>query len=295
MNTFDFSFSSKNNKTSKNETKQKNSNEQVNFLLTSNQNKNKKNEKQNYQNEKKNNVNEKKNNQNEKGVVNYLTSVIGIANQKNSIPNEINSSKRHYFIGYKISNPEQIQLLTNLQKTCIQQYNLKNYYLNFQNDFITRFVYMGYLTPQVASKYMEHIMQPLCIEITKKFPKLVCNYTVVRPKFDKKSVNWMSLFYEDESHYLKKVILPFLEKMGIKPIFPKRYTNYQPMIDLIHFKENSIPKGSTIDVSIPSVSFEINHLSLLSAKPTKTKSGYQAVHDNLLYEEEQKYIFPFQG
>lgn len=282
MNIFD--FSSKNNKSSKN---QQNSNEQVNFLLTSNQNK--KNENKN-----KNTSNEKKNHKNEKGVVNYLTSVIGIANQKENIPQEMNSSKRHYFIGYKISNPEQIQLLTNLQKTCIQQYNLKNYYLNFQNDFITRFVYMGYLTPHVASKYMEHIMQPLCVEITKKFPVLKCNYTVVRPKFDKKSVNWMSLFYEDESHYLKKVIIPFLEKMGIKPIFPKRYTNYQPMIDLIHFQENSIPKGSTIDVSIPSASFEITHLSLLSAKPTKTKSGYQAVHDNLLYEEEQKYIFPFQ-
>ena len=107
--------------------------------------------------------------------------------------------------------------------------------------------------------------------------------------------NWFSVFYEDENNYLKNVIIPFLHDKGIHEIFPKRYTNFQPMIDLVHFKGNTIPRGGSIDVATPSMNFTLDHLSLISAKPTQSKMGYQAIHDNLSYEEEGKFYFPFSG
>ena len=67
------------------------------------------------------------------------------------------------------------------------------------------------------------------------------------------------------------------------------------MIDLVHFKGNSIQKGEKIQGNIPSSTFTINHLSLISARPTQTKMGYQAIHDNLSYEEEGKFTFEFKG
>jgi hypothetical protein len=117
---------------------------------------------------------------------------------------------------------------------------------------------------------------------------------VVRPKFDK-PVNWISLFYEDEKNVIKQVIIPFLHEKGIKEIFPKRYTNFQPMIDLVHFKGNSIQKGQKIQANLPTSTFTIDHLSLISARPTQSKAGYQAIHDNLSYEEEAKFTFTLKG
>ncbi len=246
-------------------------------------------------NQKSNQINNQKNEKsNDQGVLGFLTEAVGLTNKKNEIPANVNQTKRHYFIGNIIQNPQQIQELNSIQKEMISQYKLRDYYLNFNNQYVTRYVYMGYLTPSVATKYMEHIMTPLCQQITQKFASLQCHFTVVRPKFDK-PVNWISVFYEDEHHYLKQIIIPFLHEKGIKEIFPKRYTNFQPMIDLVHFKGNSIQKGQKIQANIPSTPFTIDHLSLISARPTQTKMGYQAIHDNLAYEEEAKFHFDFKG
>lgn len=224
-------------------------------------------------------------------VLNVIAETIGI---KESIPPSVSPSKRHYFIGYILQDQTQIQLLTNIQKELIAKYALRNYYLNFHNQFVTRYVYLGYLTQDVAVKYMDHIMSPLCTQVTKKFPILNCHYTKIRPKIEK-TVSWVSIFYDDQNQYLRNIIIPFLDKKGIQDIYPKRFTNYQPMIDLIHFKEGQISRKTHIDIPVPTQTFFIDHLSLLSAKPTQAKMGYQSIHDNLSYEEEAKYYFPFQS
>ncbi len=267
--------------------------------ITGNNSSNKKKNNSSLQNKSKNNSSSSnqvkeansKNTSNNKGVLGFLSNAVGLTN---SVPANVNQTKRHYFIGAMIKDPQQVQELNTLQKEMITNYKLRDYYLNFNNQYVTRFVYMGYLTPSVASKYMEHIMSPLCLQITQKYSPLTCHYTVVRPKFDK-PVNWISVFYEDEKNILKQIIIPFLHEKGIKEIFPKRYTNYQPMIDLVHFKGNSIQKGQKIQGNIPSSTFTINHLSLISARPTQSKMGYQAIHDNLSYEEEGKFTFEFKG
>jgi len=236
----------------------------------------------------------KKNNQNKNkgGILNTITEVFSVTNDS-AVKRPINSSKRHYFIGYVQTDANQIQILQNIQNELTLKYQLKDIYHNFNHKFVTRFVYMGYLTPEVANKYMEFRMKSLCMEVTQKFQSLVCRYSKVKPKFDKPT-NYFSIFFDDENHYLKEIIIPFLANYGIKPLFPKRFTNYQPMFDLIHFrKSNPIRKGEQIQVNIPETTFTINHLSLISAKPTQSKMGYQSVHDNLIYQEEAKYIFPF--
>ena len=239
-----------------------------------------------------NTSNKKKNDKNNVGILNTITGALGIVDNQ-EVERPINSSKRHYFIGYIQTDPNQIQILQNIQNELTLRYQLKDIYHNFNHKFVTRFIYMGYLTPEVANKYMEFRMKSLCLQVTQKFSSLQCRYSKVKPKFDKPT-NYFSIFFDDENHYLKEIIIPFLANYGIKPIFPKRFTNYQPMFDLIHFKKNApIRKGEPIQVSIPDTSFTISHLSLISAKPTQSKMGYQSVHDNLIYQEEAKYTFPF--
>jgi hypothetical protein len=276
LNVFTGNNSSKKNNTIKNNS----SSTSVNISKNTSSNGNKKN------------TNEKKNEQsNNQGVLGFLSQAVGLTN---TVPSNVNQSKRHYFIGTMMKDPQQVQQLNTIQKELITNYKLRDYYLNFNNQYVTRYVYMGYLTPSVAQKYMEHVMTPLCQQIADKFAPMVCHYTVVRPKFDK-PVNWISVFYEDEKNIIKQVIIPFLHEKGIKEIFPKRYTNYQPMIDIVHFKGNSIQKGQKIQANLPTSTFTIDHLSLISARPTQSKAGYQAIHDNLSYEEEAKFSFNFKG
>jgi hypothetical protein len=236
--------------------------------------------------------------QEERGFFNTITNAVGITEkpkeQKNtsSIYRSINTTKKHYFIGYMVNNEKQIQDLIQIQNKLITRYKMRKFYKNWDQKFVSRFVYMGYLTPEVAQKYMEKLMKDLCIQISNKFTSLVCKYKKIMPKFDK-SVNWISISYDDEKEYLSKIIIPFLDKYGIKPIFPNRKTLSIPMIDIIHFKQSSLGKKDVIDLSIPNSTFTIDHLSLLSGKPTQTKIGGQSIHDRLAYEEEGKYYFPF--
>ncbi len=259
----------------------------INLNKNNKTNKNNKNQQQNQQK-----------NQEEKGFFNTITNAVGITETvqetpKNtqSIYKSINISKKHYFIGFMLNNEEQIQNLIQIQNKLITKYKMRKFYKNWDQKFVSRFVYMGYLTPDVAQKYMEKLMKDLCVQIANKFSKLVCKYKKISPKFDK-SMNWVSISYNDKNDYLSKVIIPFLDKYGIKPIFPNRKTIYLPLIDIIHFKQSSLSKQDVIDIPIPSGTFTIDHLSLLSGKPTQTKIGGQSIHDRLAYEEEGKYYFP---
>ncbi len=249
------------------------------------------------QQQQQNQLNQQNKNKN-KPILNVITNTLGITNTSSKPTIEMNisnSTKRHYFIGYVFNQKDVIDALMNVQRQLIKDYKLRDYYLNFNNKFMSRFIYLGYLTPEVANKYMENMVSPVCNQLSKKMKPLKCRFTKIKPKFDK-PVNWFSVFFEDENNYIKNVIIPFLDKEVIKPIFPKRYTNYQPLVDVIHFKGNSgITRGKNITVPVPHIQFTMDHISLISAKPTQTKMGYQAIHDNLSYEEEHKYYFPFQG
>ncbi len=266
----------------------KNKNKSINTAVVTTTSLNVKNVKNNKNKNKiLNNKERKESEGNNKTVLNFLGETIGLTEE---VPRNMNQTKRHYFIGTMIKDVDQVNMLNAMQSELINKYKLRDYYLNFNNKYVIRYVYMGYLTPHVASKYMDRLMKPLCKAITEKFSKMDCHYVKVSAKFDK-SVNWLSLFFEDEENYLKKAIIPYLHDDGIAPLFPKRFTNFQPMIDLIHFKSNAIPRGGKIEINIPSTHFMINSLSLISARPTQAKLGYQAIHDNLSYEEEGKYMF----
>ncbi len=251
-------------------------------------------------NNKKNNKNNQKNQEEERGFLNTITNAVGITETPKEINKRmnthnlyksINTSKKHYFIGYMINNEKQIQDLIQIQNKLITRYKMRKFYKNWDQKFVSRYVYMGYLTPEVAQKYMDRLMKDLCEQISNKFSSLVCKYKKISPKFDK-SINWVSISYDDENEYLSKIIIPFLDKYGIKPIFPNRKTIYLPLIDIIHFKQSSLSKQDVIDIPIPNDTFTIDHISLLSGKPTQSKIGGQSIHDRLAYEEEGKYYFP---
>ncbi len=225
-------------------------------------------------------------------------------NRKENIYRSLETGKRHYFIGNIIQDREQVEGLVKLQNNLISKYRIKKFYKNWDNKFVSRYVYLGYLRPEVAQKFMEVSVKGLMESVINKFPVLTCNYTKLKFFYNKTknesggTKNWITIFYDDENNYLKDLIIPFLERYSVRelPEPIKVKMSYQPMIDLIHFKKfMGLTKGKNIDYPLPQQSFKINHISLISAKPVQSKVGYQSIHDQLSYDEEAKYTFNFKS
>jgi hypothetical protein len=86
-------------------------------------------------------INQNKNKNKNKPILNVITNTLGITNTKPVIEMNIsNSTKRHYFIGYVFNQKEVIDSLMMVQRQLIKDYKLRDYYLNFNNKFMSRFV-----------------------------------------------------------------------------------------------------------------------------------------------------------
>ena len=157
-------------------------------------------------------------------------------------------------------------------------------------------LYLGYLHPEDAQKYMDRLMKPLCMAVTQYFKKLECEYTNIKAKFDINS-NWVSIFFDEKTNKeLKSIIIPYLDKYGIKKIDSKKFINYQPMIDLVFFKSSErLQRHKQIDIPVPTSTFMIDHISLLSATPFHYRGGYPSIYEGMIFEEENMYYFPYKS
>ena len=50
---------------------------------------------------------------------------------------------------------------------------MRKFYKNWDQKFVSRYVYMGYLTPEVAQKYMEKLMIKLLLKNQKFINKMI--------------------------------------------------------------------------------------------------------------------------
>jgi hypothetical protein len=205
--------------------------------------------------------------------------------------------KYHFFIGNFIKDHVQISILKNLKKDLRYKYKIDsnksydNFFLCFKN------IYIGYMTNKEADYYMNNILSYLLNTIKKNIKKLVCHYTRFKLKYVKDHNNIrISLEYEDENNLLSNVIIPYINKKGIEPVYGRKIEKSKPSIELIYMKPNTfIPNPQTeINIKVPTETFVIDKLTLIRGGLTKLRSGTPSKHDQLIFNNVRHYSYNFE-
>lgn len=201
---------------------------------------------------------------------------------------ENNNENNHFFIGNIFNDINQIKTLKLIQKKLRKKYGLKNYHFN--NKFYGNLIYIGYLSNETAKLYMNNIFNSLLTAISKNINILECNYNAFKITYDK-SYYKISLDFTDINNKLQNIIIPYLFKYGIQPIFPNRKNTYSPIVDIIYYKNSPTleSKGNKINMQVPSNTFIFDHLSLIKGKGVRVRSGIPSLHDQMILEEVVKY------
>ena len=203
--------------------------------------------------------------------------------------------KFHFFIGNFIKDHVQISLLKELKKRLRSQYKIDsktsydNYMLCFKN------IYIGYMTNKEADYYMNNILSYLLNTIKQNIKKLVCHYTRFKLKYVKNHIR-ISLEYEDENNLLSNVIIPYINKKGIEPIYDRKIENSKPSIELIYMKPNTFIRTiqTEINIKVPTETFVIDKLTLIRGGLTKLRSGTPSKHDQLIFNNVRHYSYNFE-
>jgi hypothetical protein len=206
--------------------------------------------------------------------------------------NDNKKEKNHYFIGNIFDDENHIRVLRKITKKLKQRYNLKKSHWN--NKYFTNMIYLGYLDNETVNMYMEKIINNLFNSISERFGILTCNYTGYKLEFDK-SYHKISLKFSDKDNYLEKIIVPYLYKNAILPIYNKKQL-LKPSIDLLYYKSsNKLSDKNDIRIQVPTDEFKIDHISLIKGTSLVTRSGTPSLHDQMSLEEVRRFIIPFKG
>jgi len=203
--------------------------------------------------------------------------------------------KYHFFIGNFIKDHVQISILKDLKKKLRAQYKI-DYASSYDNFFLCfKNIYIGYMTNKDADVYMKNILSPLLNTIKNNIGKLNCHYTRFKLKYVKNYIR-ISLEYEDENNILSNVIIPYINKNGVEPVYDRKIENSKPSIELIYMKPNQLIPNTQAEISInvPTETFVIDKLSLIRGGLTKLRSGTPSKHDQLIFNNVRHYSFNFE-
>ena len=203
--------------------------------------------------------------------------------------------KYHFFIGNFIKDHVQISILKDLKKKLRAQYKI-DYASSYDNFFLCfKNIYIGYMTNKDADVYMRNILSPLLNTIKNNIDKLNCHYTRFKLKYVKNYIR-ISLEYEDENNILSNVIIPYINKNGVEPVYDRKIENSKPSIELIYMKPNQLIPNTQAEISInvPTETFVIDKLSLIRGGLTKLRSGTPSKHDQLIFNNVRHYSFNFE-
>lgn len=203
--------------------------------------------------------------------------------------------KYHFFIGNFIKDHVQISILKDLKKKLRAQYKI-DYASSYDNFFLCfKNIYIGYMTNKDADVYMRNILSPLLNTIKNNIGKLNCHYTRFKLKYVKNYIR-ISLEYEDENNLLSNVIIPYINKNGVEPVYDRKIENSKPSIELIYMKPNQLIPNTQAEISInvPTETFVIDKLSLIRGGLTKLRSGTPSKHDQLIFNNVRHYTFNFE-
>ena len=201
--------------------------------------------------------------------------------------------KYHFFIGNLIKDYVQISILKDLKKKLRTQYKIDNqssydnYMLCFKN------IYIGYMTDKEAEYYMTNILSYLLNTIKQNIKKLTCHYTRFKLKKVKNHIR-ISLEYEDENNLLSNVIIPYINKNGVEPVYDRKIENSKPSIELIYMTKYNelIPTTDTkINIKVPTETFVIDKFTLIRGVLNKIRTGTPSKHDQLSFTNVRHFDF----
>lgn len=215
------------------------------------------------------------------------------------LDNRFNKKKYHFFIGNVFTNPSDYKLINkilhNLRLPKDPSKKLKK--LHWNNRFFTNLIYIGFLEERIAKEYMDNIFNNLLEELVSRIGILECKYNDFIIKSDG-SYNRVSIRFNDLQNILEKIIVPYLHKNGILPIYPNKKYILKPTIDIFHYKDNVTIDEQTIDEIkklLNNESFKMDHISLIKGDPIDIRAGTASIHDRMNIEEVDGYRFNFRN
>lgn len=227
-----------------------------------------------------------------------ISTNVTVSNNKNNV-NLLASQvkyikdKYHFFIGNFTKDFKQIQIVNNLKKQLQSKYKIfDNFYKNYFVCY--KFIYLGYMTNEEAYYYMDNIISKLLITLIRNIKKLTCNYTKFKVRYAKgNTLIKVSLELQDENNIINNVIVPYLNKFGVSPVYSREIKNNKPSIELIYAKPRESLKNVTkpIELPVPKEPFIIDSLSLIRGTVVNPRSGNPSKNDNLNFDEVKKYRY----
>lgn len=209
--------------------------------------------------------------------------------------NRFNKKRYHFFLGGVFTNPSEYKIMNkimhNLRLPKDPRKKLKTVHWN--NRFFTNLVYLGYLEESVAKEYMNNVFSVLLKQIISKVGVLTCKYTDFKVKSDG-SYNRVSIKFNDDDNIIERIIVPYLHKNGILPIYPSKKNILKPTIDIFHYKDNVQIDDETINdikQSLKNESFVFDHISLIKGETVDIRAGTASIHDRMNMEEVEGYRF----
>lgn len=203
--------------------------------------------------------------------------------------NRFNKKRYHFFLGNVFTNPSEYKLINkilhNLRLPRDPRKKIKK--LHWNNRFFVNLIYLGYLQESVAKEYMDNIFSVLIKELTSRINVLDCNYYDFKIKSDG-SYNKVSINCNDSANTLEKIIVPYLHKNGVLPIYPNKKNILKPVIDVFHYKDDIKIDEETIEEIkslLQNESFKLDHISLIKGEPIDIRSGTPSIHDRMNIEE----------
>ncbi len=205
------------------------------------------------------------------------------------LDNKFNKKRYHFFLGSVFTNPSEYKLINrilhNLRSPRDRRKKIKK--LHWNNRFFVNLIYLGYLEENVAKEYMDNIFSVLIKELVLRISVLDCNYTDLKIKSDG-SYNKVSINFNDSLNTLQKIIVPYLHKNGILPIYPNKTNILKPTIDVFHYKDDiQIDEDTIEDIQnlLKTESFKLDHISLIKGESIDIRSGTPSIHDRMNIEE----------
>lgn len=209
----------------------------------------------------------------------------------------------HYFIGKRLNPYESKKMETSLSYVL-----RKNSFLpqkDSTKDFMTSFIYLGYLNDQVAYDLL-NVLDPYILALAQNTKPIKCTYTHFELSGHKTTHKNFSVSYQSENNLVHNVIMPYLQ-YAMEDVLEephKELLGYEPNINLVKIRtslltqfrnQNRILKENDIEV-LPNYFvgkpqnrgkeqyFMLDSIDVIKGKPEELKVGTQSQTDRLILD-----------
>lgn len=209
----------------------------------------------------------------------------------------------HYFIGKRLNPYESKKLESSLSYVLRKNSFLPQH--DSTKDFMTSFIYLGYLNDQVAYDLL-NVLDPYILALAQNTPPTKCSYKYFELSGNKTTHKNVSIAYQSENNLVHNVIMPYLQ-YALEEILEephKELLGYEPNVNLVKvrsqflsqfrnnnkiIKEQDVELLPTYFVGRPQNRntdqyFMFDSIDVIKGKPEELKSGTQSQTDRLILD-----------